>query len=268
MNHRSAGNPGRTPRRHRLPPRWLPAAALGTLGPAAAAATLALHPAADATVYEESATTTANGAGAFLLAGRTNQPANSRRRSLLQFDFSTLPAGATLTAVSLRLNLSSVTTADTPLGLHRATSRWSEGTSDPAGNESAGIAATAGDVTWQFASHPTTAWTTPGGDSLPSASATLTVGSTAGFYTWSDPALVTDVLAWAADPATNFGWILRDPESTPQTAKRFASSEHADPSLRPLLTIEFTPIPEPSAASLLVATLGLVWRRKRPARRS
>jgi hypothetical protein len=92
----------------------------------------------------------------------------------------------------------------------------------------------------------------------------VTVGTTAGFHTWSDPGLVTDVLAWTANPDTNFGWILRDPESTPQTAKRFASSEHADPALRPLLTIEFTPIPEPSAASLLLAAFGLAWRRTRP----
>lgn len=258
MNHRPAGNA-----RPRLRWRRLPAALLGMLGPAAAAATLSLPPAADATLYEESATVTANGAGEFLLAGRTNQAAHSRRRSLLRFDLSSLPAGATITAVSLRLNLSAVTTAPTLLGLHRATQSWTEGPADPAGNESAGSAAIAGDVTWQFASQPTAAWTTPGGDSLPSPSATLTVGSTAGFYTWSDPGLATDVLDWIADPGANFGWILRDPESNPQTAKRFASSEHANPDWRPLLTIEFIPIPEPSAASLLLAVSGLVWRRNR-----
>lgn len=262
MTARLAGGAGLAMKRRPPRPCWFLAALLLTLAPATAA-TVALNPVADATLYEESTTTTANGAGEFLLAGRNNQATNSRRRSLLRFDLSSLPAGATITAASLQLSLSTVSTADTSLSLHRATQAWTEGPADPAGNESAGIAATIGDTTWQAASHPVTLWTTPGGDALPTPSATVTVGTTAPFHLWSGPGLVNDIHLWAANPDTNFGWILRDPESTPQTAKRFASREHPDPALRPLLIIEFTPIPEPSAVLLLLtATFTLLLRRR------
>jgi hypothetical protein len=267
---RAAGD--RHPRYRLAPRQWAAvgpsavlAAALALTAPAAAA-TLVLLPSADATVYEESTATaaTANGSGEFLLAGRNNQAANSRRRSLLRFDLSALPAGATITSVSLQLHLSTVSTADTPLSLHRVLTHWSEGPTDPAGNESAGLPASTGDVTWSSAHHPDSTWFSAGGDFLPAASATVTVGTTTGFHTWSEAGLIDDLAAWATAPATNFGWILRDPESSPQTAKRFASREHPDPLVQPRLTIEFTPIPEPSTTGLLAAAAGLVLRRRKP----
>jgi hypothetical protein len=229
----------------------------------ATAATLSLFPVADATLYEESTTTTANGAGEFLLAGRNNQASNSRRRSLLQFDLSALPAGATITSASLRLHLATVSTAETQLGLHPLVRHWTEGPADPLGNESAGVAAGVGDTSWQFASVNQSPWLSPGGDASLTASASLAVGTTTGYHTWNGDGLAHDVASWAADPATNFGWLLRDSEATPQTAKRLSSREAADQSLRPLLTIEFTPIPEPSATTLLLAGLIVLTRTRR-----
>jgi len=234
----------------------------------ALAATLALSLAADAVLYEDAAGTTANGAGEFLLAGRTNQAAGSRRRSLLRFDAGALPADAVITGVSLRLFLFAVTTAETDLQLHRLTRPWTEGPADPAGNESGGAAALAGDVTWRHTHFDQSLWTSPGGDAAGDPSATLPAGTASGFLTWTGPGLTADLTAWVADPSLNAGWLLRDAETVPQTAKRFASGDHADPALRPVLTIEFTPVPEPSAASLLLAAFGLLSRRTRPAGRS
>ncbi len=237
-------------------------AALASLAPAAAA-TLRLTPIADASLYEETTTSTANGSGEFLLAGRTNQAAFSRRRSLLRFDLSALPQGTSITAVSLHLHLTTVSTATTTLSLHRVTSPWSEGPANPAGNESAGLPATTGDVTWLSSHHPETTWSSPGGDFLPTASASATVGTTEGIVSWSDARLIDDLAAWTTHPAANFGWLLRDPESSPQTAKRFASSDHPDPAMHPILTIEFTPVPEPATASLLAVAGSLLLRRHR-----
>lgn len=226
------------------------------------ATTLALQPTADASLYEESTTTTANGAGEILLAGRTNQPSNSRRRSLLRFDLTGLPADAVISSVSLRLFLFTVTTAETGVSLHRVSTTWSEGPSDPAGNETSGSAAVVGDATWRFAGFNTAEWTSLGGDADPSPSATLNVATTSGFYDWTSPAMISDAAAWAADPARNFGWLLRGDEISPQTAKRFASSDHPDPSLRPVLFIEFEAIPEPGVASLVLGGLSLLRRRR------
>lgn len=237
-------------------------AGLGACFPAAAA-TVSLVPVADATIYEESSpAATANGAGEFLLAGRTNQAANSRRHSLLRFDLSALPVGATISSATLRLHLIAVNTADTSISLHRLTTAWTEGPANPAGNESTGVAAAIGDVTWLAASQSSLLWTSAGGDADANPSATTTVGAAAGLVSWSSPTMVSEAQAWLDLPATNFGWLLRDGESTPQTAKRFASRENADPALRPELIIEFTPVPEPSTVWLLPAGL-VLFRRHR-----
>lgn len=238
--------------------------ALCVFGPCSThAATLTLLPLADASLYEESAATTANGSGEVLVAGRTNQATGSRRRSLLRFDLTGLPAGAVISSASLQLFLFTVTTAETGLSLHRTTTPWTAGPSDPAGNESNGSAAVVGDATWNFASFDASPWTTPGGDALAAPSATLRVGTSSGFYTWSSAGLTSDAAAWATDPAQNFGWLLRGDELAPQTAKRFASSENPDPSIRPVLFIEFEPIPEPGAGALLLGGLAMLFRRRR-----
>jgi hypothetical protein len=249
-------------------PAQLSLVALAMVPAQASAATLALNPVADAVLYEDAAGTTANGAGEFLLAGRTNQTSNSRRRSLLRFDASTLPVDAVITGVSLRLFLFAVTTADTDLQLHRLTRPWTEGPADPAGNESGGATALAGDATWRHARFDQSLWTSPGGDAADDPSATLRAGTESGFLTWTGPGLTADLTVWLADPSLNAGWLLRDGESVPQTAKRFASGDHADPALRPVLTIDYEIIPEPSAASLMLAASVLLRRRTRPANRS
>jgi len=236
----------------------------GSAFPAARAATLVLTPVADAVIYESTAT--ANGSGEFLLAGRTNQATGSSRRSLLRFDLTAVPADAEITSASLQLFLFDVTTAPTNLSLYRLTTAWTAGPSDPIGNESAGLAATIGDVTWHFASFEQSPWTHQGGDTAPAASATQSITSPSASYSWESPTLLSDLQSWLAQPDQNFGWLLRDDELTPQTAKRFASSRHPDSHHRPQLTIVFSPIPEPAPATFLavsgVAATVLLRRRR------
>ena len=256
---------------HRYPLRRLALALFVWAGAAhpSGAATLQLAPVADALIYEDASGITANGAGGFLLAGRTTQASGSRRRSLLQFDFTPLPAGAVITSASLQLHLVTVTTADLAVSLHRLTTPWTAGASNPAGNESSGATALTGDSTWLHASFPETLWTAPGGDHTATPSASSTVTGEAGFFTWTSPALATDVQQWLNLPSTNAGWLLRGDEISPQTAKRFDSADSATPDWRPRLTLTYDLIPEPSSPLLLLSSLVILQssRRYRPAPR-
>lgn len=250
---------------HRCPLRRLALALCWWAGAAdpSGAAILQLAPVTDALIYEDASGITANGAGEFLLAGRTNQASGSRRRSLLQFDFNLLPAGAVVTSASLQLHLVTVTTADLAVSLHRLTTPWTAGASNPTGNESSGATALNGDSTWLHASFPGTLWTAPGGDHAAAPSASTTVTGEAGFFTWTSPALATDVQQWLNLPSTNAGWLLRGDEISPQTAKRFDSADSATPDWRPRLTLTYDLIPEPSSPLLLLSSLVILQSRRR-----
>ena len=77
---------------------------------------------------------------------------------------------------------------------------------------------------------------------------------------WAGPYDVTvDVQAWSAG-TDNFGWGIQGTSNDGHAH----SSEATTPGNRPLLTVDFTPIPEPgSAALLIVAGVGALLRRRR-----
>ena len=239
------------------------------LGQGAPAASITLYPIRDAAIYEDAGGITANGAGGNLLAGRTNQATGSRRRSLLQFDFSGLPDGAVIHSATLRLELLVVSTANLAVSLHRLTSPWTTAGSDPAGNESAGVAALTGDTTWLHTTFSGSLWNAPGGDHVAVPSATQIIASSPGSYFWTSPALASDIQQWLAQPQENRGWLLRGDEVAPQTAKRFVSSDSPSLDLRPALTLEFSEIPEVSTTACCVLSLCLAAgnrARRRPGR--
>lgn len=215
------------------------------------AASLALFPAADATLYEDATGSVANGAGEFLFAGRTNLTANPNRRSLLRFDLTGLPAGAVITSASLRLHMVAVITSDAQVNLHRVATGWTAGPSDPISNEAAGVPASAGDVTWLHASFSTILWSAPGGDAAAAPSASVLIGAISDYYTWNGAGVLADVQSWAASPSANFGWMLRTDETVAQTAKRFESGNSLNSALRPLLIVEYDFVPEPTVFTLL-----------------
>jgi hypothetical protein len=227
----------------------------------ASAATLNLTPTQDATLYEDSTGSVANGAGEYLLIGRTNQASNSRRRGLLQFDITSLPAGALVTSATLQMHLELVNTANVNVSLYPATTAWTSGPADPLGNESTGVAAVLGDTTWLHASMPSV-WATPGGDFRNTPSATMLVTTTVGYFQWTGSGLVADVLQWQANPAANFGWLLAADETTGQTAKRFESANSSTVAFRPMLTLEYTAVPEPGSNLLVLMVIIAVAGRK------
>ena len=204
----------------------------------AGAEVVVIEAVADATLIEDADGSLANGAGLALYAGRTSQSLGAVRRGLLAFDVeAALPRGAHVTSAVLRLHLEPSNPGSTPMGLHRITTQWGEGSSTSGGG--AGASASSGDATWLHAELPDWLWSRPGGDFATAASGVANVAG-AGSYAWlSTRQLVADVQLWLEQPSRAHGWILLGDEARASTAKRFASREHPDPALRPRLEIEF-----------------------------
>jgi hypothetical protein len=168
------------------------------------------------------------------------------KRGLIKFDISEIPAGSTITGVTLSLHLSTTISADVPVSLHRALADWGEAASDAGLPGGQGAIAEPGDATWLHRFYDQTLWSGPGGvagvDYTQMPSATTAVGAPLVYYTWvSTPELVSDVQAWLNAPASNFGWFIIGDETVNATAKRFDTRENPDPSVRPVLTVSYSP---------------------------
>ncbi|QDV83740.1 Ig-like domain-containing protein [Planctomycetes bacterium TBK1r] len=205
------------------------------------AQTATLTPFKDTTLYEDPNGGNANGSGQYFFAGRTAEPGNSLRRGLVAFDAaSNIPAGATITDVTLQLFMSRTIVQPYDVSLHRVTSDWNEGSTDQTGEEGgAHVTAPApGDATWIHSEFPSAFWNTPGGDFDPTRLATTSVGDTREYFYWNSAELAASVQDWVDNPSQNFGWMLIGDE-TVISAKRFDSSESPDPATRPTLLVTY-----------------------------
>ena len=223
-----------------------------------------LGAAADNTLIEDAEGDVSSGGSTGMFVGRNNQPSNSRRRGVIQFDIAGgIPAGSTINSVMLGLSLSASNAADATVSVHRLLADWGDGTATSSGGQ--GAAAGAGDATWLFAQYNTSPWTSAGGDYNGAISTQLVVGGSGDYFWPSTIAMVADVQGFLNDPAMNFGWIIIGNESAAQTSKRFSTREDADEALRPRLIVDYTPVPEPTSAALLITTALLsLGRRRRP----
>jgi hypothetical protein len=195
----------------------------------------------------------------FIVGGLVTGSAN---RALLFFDIAaSVPADATINSVTLELtNVSRAPGPASDFELHRQLKSWTEGAG-------AGIQPAAdGEVTWDSRAHNVELWDAPGGlagtDFAAAISGDLNTGGDTLVFS-STSGLVADVQAWLDAPAGNFGWmLLSDDETSARTARRIASRESAD---APLLTIDYTPVPEPAAltAATAAAALGFGLARRR-----
>src|SRR6266513_500889 len=214
-----------------------------------------INPSKDNTLYEYVVADgdKSNALGDHFFTGETAM--SELRRGVLAFDVAgNVPAGSTITGVTLTLNMSR-----TPSGtartteLHKLLADWGEGTSQASGEEGIGAPATPNDATWQHRFFDTIFWTTEGGDFSATVSASQSVGAI-GIYTWSSPQMTADVQSWLDNPATNFGWLVLGDESGMATAKRFDTRESINP---PVLTIQYTtstPTPTPTSSPTATPT--------------
>jgi hypothetical protein len=150
-----------------------------------------------------------------------------------------IPLGSTINSAVLTLNV--FDSSNVPIGnisVYRMTTAWSETS------------------TWNSLTNGVTITT----DTVASADDTHTVESLA--PTTFD--VLASLQAWSSG-ASNFGWaILSDSTDGIQ----FDSSEGATVSLRPLLTVDYTPVPEPGSLVLagLAGAAALCLRRLRRSR--
>lgn len=166
----------------------------------------------------------------------------SKNRGLIMFDLSTIPAGAVVNSVTLRLTVTRVpfTPANSNFHLHRLVQPWDDLES-----------------TWSLRLGPDENWGIPGGQESVDFSA-LSSGSTfvagVGEYTFaSTPGLVGDVTMWLTNSAANHGWLVKtEDESAGFTSRRFASGEGFFGV--PVLEVQFDPPPAP----LRITSTGLV----------
>lgn len=187
-----------------------------------------------------------NGAGEYFFVGKNSSlNQNSVQRALIHFDLSTIPAGAIITAATLTVYVNKSGPNPTGLQMKKLLVDWGEGTSDAAGNEASGVAATPNDATWIKSINPSTLWTTPGGDFATTASSsvpTISAGLVADVSTsLTGQAIITDIQNWQTNPTTNFGWaIISNDETTGASIKRFRSRNSLQTALRPTLSITYS----------------------------
>jgi len=212
--------------------------------------TVVIEAGADNTLYEDAGGSVSNGSGSIMLTGRINSEVDSIRRALLYFDVAgSLPYGAVVEAVTLRLYLGRGNGGAREVRVHRLLTDWGEGASAVNGG-GLGAPAEPGDATWVHTFYPDSAWGPDGGRYVGRVSATQLVGDDGlsndipGSYVWgSTDRLIDDVRRWQRNPDKNYGWILVGDESVKQTAKRFVSRESVDAAMRPMLEVTFS-IPE------------------------
>jgi len=215
--------------------------ALGFAGATPATANIInITPTKDNTLYEYDPAEgdRSNGAGFHFFAGENGM--GELRRGVLAFDVAgTIPAGSTITDVTLTMNMSMTPAGPETVELHKLLADWGEGTSHAPMGEGDGAPATPNDATWRHRFFDTIFWVAEGGDFSAVVSAAQSVGGV-GQYMWSSAQMVADVQEWLDSPASNFGWLVLGNESTIATAKRFDTRESASP---PVLTIQYIPGP-------------------------
>ncbi len=218
----------------------LSVAAIG-LAARVCADTITIGTVKDNTLIEEPTGAYSHGASYNFFAGRVGTNGEgTKRRGAIQFDFSAIPAGSTITSVSLQLYCSGAGLSTSfPIALKRMTSSWGEGASFGFGG--GGASSAPGDATWIHRFYPNVLWTSVGGDFITTASATRNVGGT-GWYTWTSTAtLVADVQGWINNPSANFGWLVQGNETTLKSVKKFDSKEMPGGATSPKLTVVFEP---------------------------
>ena len=188
-------------------------------------------------------------------AAKKNGPGRNRR-SVIEFDISSIPPGATIEAADLRIYLKNKPNNQRTHNTHRLLQGWREGSGDDIDNDPAVDGITwverrFGDNVWSGVDPD---WTSIGGhyQTTPTASA-LTLGA-AGWMIWD---VMADVSAWYSGVSSNYGWIIRDgaEDAAKQESVRFLSKEDPDPALAPELVVTYLR----AATTVSTSTVPVAW---------
>ncbi|HEY0191441.1 MAG TPA: DNRLRE domain-containing protein [Kofleriaceae bacterium] len=221
----------------------------------------ALH---DAMIFGTSAgadTGNASGMGPGMFAGADGM--SNRKRSLVTFDLSGVPANATVVSATMHLVLGQIagsgggsspgTYPDRTLSVWHMTRTWSEGTSGSPtstsiGGSGQGYTRVTGDSSWSYANYSSVLWTTAGGDHASTALAAITFHqpfSNGQILSWGTTAMRDEVRNWLTTPSGYHGWeITSNLEASPTSFLGFwtkdgASANH-NTALAPVLEIHYT----------------------------
>ena len=192
----------------------------------------------DTTLYEDLTGALSNGAGQGMFAG--TKGSGHAVRGLVAFDVAgRVPAGMTVTAVKLRLNLSAANSSSAQtVGLHRILADWGEGGTVASGGGGGGGPASKGGATWLHTFFSDKFWSRPGGEFEATASASIDAEGIRAYEWGSTDPLVADVQRWLDNPSSNHGWLLMGNDKITMV-KRFDTRENASEANRPRLTLTF-----------------------------
>ena len=152
----------------------------------------------------------------------TNSQSNGGARTLVRFNLSAVPPGATIVSATLELHyFFTRTSASESIRVHRVLRPWTEL-----------------GVTWR-STDGVNNWTAAGGDFDPAVVASATVNGT--INVWKQWSITSLVQGWVGGTYPNHGMILETPLTGGNNERQFRSSDFAaNPSLRPKLTIVYT----------------------------
>ena len=190
----------------------------------------------DNILYESTTGALSNALGQHLYAGNNN---SGKRRTVISFDLSEVPANAEVQQASLKLFCNSSAGSPQYITARRLLEAWGEGTSEANGNEGNGDSSTPGDATWIHTFYDTAIWTVAGGDFASTVSDSTLVDASGVYYTWSSEQLAEDVQLWIDTPVINYGWILFGDENSSSNTKRFSSRQSMTTENRPSLLIDY-----------------------------
>lgn len=155
----------------------------------------------------------------------------SARKSLVQFDLSSLPANSIISSALLTLVCTSSAGGDLVVGAHRALTDWFEGDAN-------GGTTTISGSTWNLRNHiGSVAWSGGAGGGAGTDYTTTATDNedttVTGSYTWN---VTVDVAAFVAGSATNRGWWF---VQIGTLLRQWASSDNATSGNRPKLVIDY-----------------------------
>ncbi len=151
------------------------------------------------------------------------------RRTLVQFDLSSIPPSSCVSSAMLRLTLTKVPATSRIYNVHRVLASWTAGT---------GV--TNSGVTWNWRDG-VLPWDTAGGDFAAAPTAATPTGRIKGVtLQWN---VTADVAAFVAGTAVNNGWLIRDANEGTGGEFAFASRENGAAAKRPQLVVSFSACP-------------------------